>query len=71
MKIKESKKKARIIVFENNFHGRTSTVISFSSDPSSYTGFGPFMPGFDVIPYNDLKALAKALQNKDVAAIIT
>jgi ornithine--oxo-acid transaminase len=62
--------KARIIVFENNFHGRTSTVISFSSDPSSYTGFGPYMPGFDLIPYNDLPALAKALQNKDVAAIL-
>jgi ornithine--oxo-acid transaminase len=62
--------KARIIVFENNFHGRTSTVISFSSDPSSYTGFGPYMPGFDLIPYNDLPALAKALQNTDVAAIL-
>ncbi len=62
--------KARIIVFENNFHGRTSTVISFSSDPSSYTGFGPFMPGFDIIPYNDLSALAKALENKEVAAIL-
>jgi ornithine--oxo-acid transaminase len=62
--------KARIIVFENNFHGRTSTVISFSSDPSAYTGFGPYMPGFDLIPYNDLQALAKALQNKDVAAIL-
>lgn len=61
---------ARIIVFEDNFHGRTSTVISFSSDPSSYTGFGPFMPGFDLIPYNDLDALAKALQNKDVTAIL-
>ncbi|HLA57140.1 MAG TPA: aminotransferase class III-fold pyridoxal phosphate-dependent enzyme, partial [Puia sp.] len=46
--------KARIIAFENNFHGRTSTVISFSSDPGSFTGFGPFMPGFDVIPYNIL-----------------
>jgi len=62
--------KARIIAFENNFHGRTSTVISFSSDPGSFTGFGPFMPGFDVIPYNDLEALAKALQNKDVAAVL-
>jgi ornithine--oxo-acid transaminase len=62
--------KARVIVFENNFHGRTSTVISFSSDPASYSGFGPFMPGFDVIPYNDLPALAGALQNKDVAAVL-
>jgi ornithine--oxo-acid transaminase len=62
--------KARIVVFENNFHGRTSTVISFSSDPSSYTGFGPFMPGFDLVPYNDLEALANALKQKDVAAIL-
>jgi ornithine--oxo-acid transaminase len=62
--------KARIVVFENNFHGRTSTVISFSSDPSSFTGFGPFMPGFDLIPYNDLEALKKALQNKDVAGVL-
>ncbi len=62
--------KARIIVFEDNFHGRTSTVISFSSDPASYTGFGPFMPGFDLIPYNDLESLANALQNKDVAAVL-
>ncbi len=62
--------KARIVVFENNFHGRTSTVVSFSSDPGAYTGFGPFMPGFDVIPYNDLDALGSALQNPDVAAIL-
>jgi ornithine--oxo-acid transaminase len=62
--------KARIIVFEDNFHGRTSTVISFSSDPGSYKGFGPFMPGFDLIPYNDLEALKKALQNEEVAAIL-
>ena len=62
--------KARIIVFENNFHGRTSTVVSFSSDPSSYTGFGPYMPGFDLIPYNDLTSLEKALQNKEVAAVL-
>lgn len=62
--------KARIIVFEDNFHGRTSTVISFSSDPSSYSGFGPYMPGFDIIPYNDLDALLKALQNKDVSGVL-
>jgi ornithine--oxo-acid transaminase len=62
--------KAHIIVFENNFHGRTSTVISFSSDPSAYTGFGPFSSGFVLIPYNDMEALDKALQNKDVAAVL-
>ena len=62
--------KARIVVFDDNFHGRTSTVISFSSDPGAYAGFGPYMPGFDRIPYNDLGALEKALQNADVAAIL-
>ncbi len=62
--------KARIIVCEGNFHGRTSTVISFSSDPGSFTGFGPYMPGFDIIPYNDKEALARALQNKDVAGFL-
>ncbi len=62
--------KARIIVCAGNFHGRTSTVISFSSDPASYSGFGPYMPGFDVIPYNDLEALAAALQNKEVAGFL-
>ncbi len=62
--------KARIIVCEGNFHGRTSTVISFSSDPGSFTGFGPYMPGFDISPYNDKEALARALQNKDVAGFL-
>jgi ornithine--oxo-acid transaminase len=62
--------KARIIVCSGNFHGRTSTVISFSSDSSARTGFGPYTPGFDIIPYNDTRALAKALQNKDVAGFL-
>lgn len=62
--------KAKIIVCQNNFHGRTGTVISFSSDPSSYTGFGPFMPGFEIIPYNDLEALAKALSDSNVAGFL-
>jgi ornithine--oxo-acid transaminase len=62
--------KARIIVCAGNFHGRTSTVISFSSDPSSYSKFGPYMPGFDIIPYNDIDALEKALESKDVAAFL-
>ena len=62
--------KAKIIVCANNFHGRTSTVISFSTDPSSFTRFGPFMPGFVVIPYNDLEALAKALQDSEVAGFL-
>lgn len=62
--------KARIVVCANNFHGRTSTVISFSTDPASYTNFGPFMPGFIVIPFNDLEALAKALQDSNVAGFL-
>lgn len=62
--------KARIIVCAGNFHGRTSTVISFSSDPASYAGFGPYMPGFDIIPYNNPEALATALQNKNVAGFL-
>ena len=62
--------KAKIIVCEDNFHGRTSTVISFSTDPSSKEGFGPYMPGFVIIPYNDLEALKKALHDKDVAGFL-
>jgi ornithine--oxo-acid transaminase len=62
--------KAKIIVCEGNFHGRTSTVISFSSDPSAYKNFGPYMPGFEAIPYNDLNALAVALQDKNVAGFL-
>ncbi|WP_276483630.1 ornithine--oxo-acid transaminase [Paraflavitalea pollutisoli] len=61
---------AKILVCGNNFHGRTSTVISFSTDPSSYDRFGPFMPGFEVVPYNDLEALSKALQDKNVAGFL-
>lgn len=62
--------KATIIVCEHNFHGRTSTVISFSTDPSSYTGFGPYTPGFTIIPYNDLPALAEALKDPNVAGFL-
>ncbi|HRG94489.1 MAG TPA: ornithine--oxo-acid transaminase, partial [Chitinophagaceae bacterium] len=66
--IKENQ--AQIIVCEGNFHGRTSTVISFSSDPSSRNDFGPYMPGFISIPFNDPDALAKALENKNVAGFL-
>lgn len=62
--------KAVILVCANNFHGRTSTVISFSSDPSSYQKFGPYMPGFRTIPFNDLDALAEALKDKNVAGFL-
>ncbi len=62
--------KAKIIVCADNFHGRTGAVISFSTDPSSYAGFGPYMPGFQPIPYNNLDALAEALQDATVAAFL-
>ena len=62
--------KAKIIVCENNFHGRTSAVISFSSDPTAYQNFGPYMPGFIKIPFNDLSALEAALQDENVAGFL-
>jgi ornithine--oxo-acid transaminase len=62
--------KARIIVCAKNFHGRTSAVVSFSTDPSSTRHFGPFMPGFDVIDYNNLPALENALKHPHVAGFL-
>lgn len=62
--------KARIVFARNNFWGRTLAAISSSTDPSSYSKFGPFMPGFDLVNYNDLADLEKALQNPDVAAFM-
>lgn len=62
--------KAKIIVCEDNFHGRTLNVISFSTDPSSQTNFGPFMPGYEVIAYNDINALKQALQDPNVAGFL-
>lgn len=62
--------KAVIIVCNGNFHGRTSTIISFSSDPSAKKNFGPYMPGFISIQYNDKPALAKALEDKNVAGFL-
>ena len=61
---------AKIIVCEGNFHGRTSTVISFSTDPAARKNFGPYMPGFQAIPFNDLKALETALADKNVAGFL-
>ena len=63
-------KEAKIIVCENNFHGRTSTVISFSSDSSARHHYGPYMPGFISIPFNDLNALEQALADETVAAFL-
>jgi ornithine--oxo-acid transaminase len=62
--------KAKIIVCDGNFHGRTIGIISFSSDPQSRNDFGPFLPGFINIPYNDLPALKEALSDKDVAGFL-
>lgn len=62
--------KAKIIVCAENFHGRTLNVISFSTDPSAKNNFGPFMPGYEVIPYNDIHALQLALQDKNVAGFL-
>lgn len=62
--------KARIIFVEGNFWGRTLGAISSSTDPSSFEGFGPYMPGYEVIPYNNLDALDKALQDPNVAAFM-
>ncbi len=61
---------AKIIVCEGNFHGRTITIISMSSDPDSYKGFGPYTPGFEVVPYNDIDALEKSLEDENVVAFL-
>lgn len=61
---------AKIIFVAGNFWGRTLAAISSSTDSSSFGGFGPFMPGYEIIPYNDLNALENALQDKNVAAFM-
>ncbi|MCK4661605.1 MAG: ornithine--oxo-acid transaminase [Bacteroidales bacterium] len=66
--IKENK--AKIIVCEGNFHGRTITVVSISTDPDARKDYGPFTPGFVTIPYNDIKALEKELKDTDVAGFL-
>ena len=62
--------KAKIIVCEQNFHGRTTTIISFSGDPDAKNNFGPYTPGFVTIPYNDLSALEHALQDEQVVGFL-
>jgi ornithine--oxo-acid transaminase len=64
------KNKAEIIVCAENFHGRTTTIVGFSTDPDAYTGFGPATPGFKVIPYNDTKALEKAITKNTVGFLV-
>lgn len=66
--IKENK--AKIIACEGNFHGRTITIISMSTDPDARNHYGPFTPGFEIIPYNDINALEAALQDPDVAGFL-
>lgn len=66
--IKENK--AKIIACKGNFHGRTITIISMSTDPDARNHYGPFTPGFEIIPYNDLNALEAALQDPDVAGFL-
>lgn len=62
--------KAKILVCSENFHGRTLNVVSFSTDPSSRNNFGPFMPGYDVVKYNDLADLGEALKDSFVAGFL-
>ena len=61
---------AKIIVCENNFHGRTTTIVSFSNDPVAKENFGPFTPGFIRIPYNNTEALAEALKEEGVVGFL-
>jgi ornithine--oxo-acid transaminase len=61
---------AKIIVCEGNFHGRTTTIISFSNDTDARDNFGPYTPGFTRIPYDDLDALREALEDKNIAAML-
>lgn len=67
-----SENAAKIVVCENNFHGRTTTIVSFSNDPDANKNYGPFTPGFVKIPYNDLAALEEVLQNdaQNIAAFL-
>ena len=64
------KDKAEIIVCENNFHGRTTTIVGFSTDPVASTNYGPFTPGFKIIPYDDSKALEEAISTNTVAFLV-
>lgn len=61
---------ARIVVAASNFHGRTTTIVSFSTDESARADFGPFTPGFDVVPYGDAEALAAAITDRTAAVLV-
>jgi ornithine--oxo-acid transaminase len=62
--------RAKIVVAANNFHGRTTTVISFSTDPEARADYGPYTPGFEIVPYGDLAAMERALTDSAVAVLI-
>ena len=62
--------RARIVVMADGFHGRTTTIVGFSTDPDARTGFGPFTPGFDVVPYGNAHALAAAMTPETVAVLV-
>lgn len=64
------KNKAEIIVFEENFHGRTTTIVSFSTDPVARENYGPYTPGFKILPYNDLEAVKKAINKHTVGILV-
>lgn len=65
-----SANQAKIVVCENNFHGRTTGIISFSTDPDARGGYGPYLQGFTIIPYNNLAALEEALADENVVAFL-
>lgn len=66
-----ARNQAKIVVCNGNFHGRTITIVSMSSDPDAYNDYGPYTPGFKNIPFNDVVALEEALADPDVAAFLT
>jgi ornithine--oxo-acid transaminase len=61
---------AKILVARNNFHGRTTTIISFSTDPEARADYGPYTPGFEIVPYGDLTALREAITDNTVAVLL-
>ncbi len=62
--------KAEIVVFSENFHGRTTTIVSFSTDPDGHDFYGPYTPGFKIVPYGDLKAVEKAVNKNTVGILV-
>ncbi len=62
--------RAKIVVADGNFHGRTVTIVSFSTDPAAQVGFGPFTPGFEVVPYGEIDALRAAIDDETVAFLV-